>query len=59
MYLKEFEICCDRLEQESLTIDEFYTRHRKEARKSEKTKKFLYSSKNRSRKSIPYKNLPT
>ncbi len=58
VYLKEFEICCDRLEKQNKTIDESYTRHREEATKSEKIKKFLYSSKNRSRKSTQYKNLP-
>jgi hypothetical protein len=39
----------NRLEQESLTIDEFYTRHREEARKSEHMT-LSHSSKNRSRK---------
>jgi hypothetical protein len=45
MYLKEFEICCDRLEQESLKIDEFYIRHCEEARKSEHMKKISISLK--------------
>jgi hypothetical protein len=45
MYLKQFEICYDRLEKQSKTIDEFYTRHREEARKSEHMKKIRISLK--------------
>jgi hypothetical protein len=36
VYLKEFKIFCDRLEKQSLNIDEFYTRHPEEERKDEK-----------------------
>ncbi len=58
--LKTLELC-DRLEQESLNIDEFYTRHHEEARKNAHMKKIrlcgIYSTPLKGNNSTPYGGL--
>jgi hypothetical protein len=52
MYLKEFEIFCDMLEQKSKIIDEFYTRHCEEATKNAQMKKICISFKQKHEQKI-------